>query len=183
MKTCKVCNISKELNDFPKHNMMTDGRLNQCKRCRSAYLLGYRAAHLETAREYHKVWRAANVDRKVEMDANWRTRNRDRCRSNARSWKNKNPEANAEYLTVRRLRVNMAGPRPTKEEWKNVVAFYGVRCLCCGSQEDGTLNKKLVADHVVPLCLGGINHISNLQPLCYQCNRKKQNRVIDYRGV
>ena len=40
-------------------------------------------------------------------------------------------------------------------------------CVKCGS------TKNLEVDHKVSLANGGTNHISNLQPLCQDCNRRK----------
>lgn len=34
-KSCKICGVEKQLNDFPKNHRMKDGYENQCKICRS----------------------------------------------------------------------------------------------------------------------------------------------------
>jgi 5-methylcytosine-specific restriction endonuclease McrA len=40
----------------------------------------------------------------------------------------------------------------------------------------------LVPDHIVSMGLGGTNRIDeNIQPLCYDDNRKKNSKIIDYR--
>ena len=39
----------------------------------------------------------------------------------------------------------------------------------------------LEADHVVPLTRGGSDDISNSQPLCGSCNRRKFVDTVDYR--
>jgi 5-methylcytosine-specific restriction endonuclease McrA len=67
------------------------------------------------------------------------------------------------------------GPHFTQEEWEELVEACGRRCLRCGAAED------LSADHVVPLCLGGPNTVSNLQPLCVRCNGEKGVTIRDYR--
>ena len=53
---------------------------------------------------------------------------------------------------------------------------YGNKCLACGDTE-----AVLEADHVVPLIKGGSDDISNIQPLCASCNRKKFVNIKDYR--
>ena len=46
------------------------------------------------------------------------------------------------------------------------------------------VGRKLVADHIVAVAKGGLNHITNIQPLCHSekggCNNKKNDRYIDY---
>jgi 5-methylcytosine-specific restriction endonuclease McrA len=61
------------------------------------------------------------------------------------------------------------------EEWLLLCIHYGLRCLACGEQT------KLGMDHVVPYTQGGWHHISNIQPLCKDCNSAKKARTIDYR--
>ena len=46
-------------------------------------------------------------------------------------------------------------------------ALLGWKCLHCGSPDD------LCPDHIIPLCYGGTNDPSNIQPLCRSCNAKK----------
>ena len=50
----------------------------------------------------------------------------------------------------------------------------GYRCRICGrSAQDGV---KLEVDHIVPVSKGGKTVASNLQTLCWDCNRGKSNR-------
>jgi|SRR5579871_5893052 len=53
----------------------------------------------------------------------------------------------------------------------------GFRCRACGRGSDDGV--KLVVDHVVPVDWGGTSDISNLQPLCTECNQGKQAWVAD----
>lgn len=64
----------------------------------------------------------------------------------------------------------------SREEWRNLCKRYGFLCLGCGQKP-----KKLTKDHIIPVSLGGKDHISNIQPLCARCNSLKGNTIRDYR--
>lgn len=66
--------------------------------------------------------------------------------------------------------------RYTEAEWLALCAFHNHRCLACGRK------RKLTADHIVPLYLGGSDDITNIQPLCKPCNSSKGAQTIDYRA-
>lgn len=65
--------------------------------------------------------------------------------------------------------------RWTAREFELLCEHYGAACLKCGKTES------LTADHVVPIAKGGLNEISNLQPLCKSCNCRKHVKDTDYR--
>jgi 5-methylcytosine-specific restriction endonuclease McrA len=48
------------------------------------------------------------------------------------------------------------------------------QCQSCGKQQ---LETNLTIDHIIPLACGGSNDISNLQVLCFTCNRKKTDNI------
>ena len=50
--------------------------------------------------------------------------------------------------------------------------FKGV-CVACGINSQRRL---MDIDHIIPVNMGGNNDISNLQLLCYKCNREKRDR-------
>jgi hypothetical protein len=76
----------------------------------------------------------------------------------------------------------------TKEEWealKNEFNHHCVRCLganvkwrkgIVGGEPDYHLDK----DHITPVCLGGDDSISNIQPLCAWCNASKGPEVTNW---
>jgi 5-methylcytosine-specific restriction endonuclease McrA len=62
------------------------------------------------------------------------------------------------------------------QEWKDLKLKYWNRCAFCRQ------NKPLSKDHIIPLTKGGANYISNIQPLCKNCNSKKSNKLnFDYK--
>lgn len=48
--------------------------------------------------------------------------------------------------------------------WEKIVKLP---CVICGS------STRIEPDHITPVCKGGNSDESNLQPLCFQCNRRK----------
>jgi len=54
-----------------------------------------------------------------------------------------------------------------------VHAMWGPICFYCNNEIANTI------DHVVPLCKGGTNDLSNLRPACQRCNVKKGNKDLE----
>jgi 5-methylcytosine-specific restriction endonuclease McrA len=67
-----------------------------------------------------------------------------------------------------------AGENFTGAEWLALVEACEGRCLRCGTQDP-------TVDHVIPLCFGGANTITNVQVLCAPCNSDKGDGTTDYR--
>lgn len=85
------------------------------------------------------------------------------------------PDLYRNYARKYRARKNSAEGNFTDEEFRDLCKSYDNKCLCCGKQ------RRLAADHVVPLVKGGDNTIENIQPLCKSCNSSKKDKIIDYR--
>lgn len=182
MKKCNVCGQSKPLDEFYKNATYADGHEGRCKECRKKYQVEWREEnrdeHRQYSREYgrehrgeraayYKDWRSENVERKAEYDAEWKRNHPERMKDRRRV-------ENAK----RRARTVNAGGSYTADEWEALKHKYGCKCLLCGRAEPEV---KITPDHVIPLASGGSNTIDNIQPLCWSCNARKQNRIADYR--
>jgi len=77
------------------------------------------------------------------------------------------------HLNRRRKAQKKAnGGNHSLAQWLELKATYQNRCAMCLEE------KKLTADHIVPISLGGSDSIDNIQPLCSSCNASKGNRWI-----
>ena len=59
----------------------------------------------------------------------------------------------------------------------------GYMCKQCGASLQKEPNLLLEIDHIIPLSKGGMTKENNLQTLCWRCNRKKGNKIIESRGM
>ncbi len=57
-----------------------------------------------------------------------------------------------------------------------VLVRDGHRCRGCGRGADEK-GVRLEVDHIVPVCAGGTDEISNLRALCYECTRGKGGKM------
>lgn len=201
-KRCSTCDTEKPITDFRKTRGYADGYTGQCKAC----ILNQRRAHNADPdvrerrrihdREYkqqpHVKKSARAYMQRPDVNERVKERERERWRNDAhlREYKRaylreryqNNPEHRQKQkahsmaaIHRRRARKEANGGSYTAKEWRDLCAKYGHVCLCCGEA------KPLTVDHVVPLVSGGSNDISNIQPLCLDCNLRKHTRTIDYR--
>lgn len=91
-------------------------------------------------------------------------------------------------FTESRRNNGKKGGRPKKNEedrkeltdWQEMINFFENKCICCGYQFPE--NEHPTKDHIIPKTCGGNDDISNLQPLCRECNASKcADNCNDYR--
>ncbi len=191
-KKCKKCNVVKSINSFCADKSKKDGIKNICNSCNNAITQKWRDNNRERDRSNSKKWRDNNLEKSKdnfstwlsenkekfnEAVKSWRLRNKDREKQTRKVWRERNHLKLAIDSSNRRARIKGVTGRITKTEWINLCERYKNKCLCCGRED-----MKLTIDHIVPISLGGLNIISNIQPLCSYCNNSKGAKVRDYRN-
>jgi 5-methylcytosine-specific restriction endonuclease McrA len=91
------------------------------------------------------------------------------------SW-SKNKRNRLKQATCKELGTHTYG------DWELLKKQYNYTCPCCGLSEPfiGQKSEYLTEDHIIPLSKGGSDLIENIQPLCLNCNIKKQTIIIKY---
>lgn len=191
-KVCTVCGEMKPIDDFYPRGDRPGKRKSECRscngiRCRENYRKNVDARreynHLRYTRDAEKVKEQVkkyyydNRESIIGRVQAYRRDNPDKVREVCRRWQANNPSRAHELRQQRRDTLAAAGTF-TAQEWNDLKAHYGNRCLRCGVHES---YRKLSVDHVTPLSRGGSNTIDNLQPLCRPCNGWKHIRDTDFR--
>lgn len=190
-KRCTRCGSTKSLTDFPLRGGKESGYRSYCKACKNTAAMAYKRAHAEstnasnsTYRETHKQelretsrqWRKNNPERVLEIVHKYRTTHAAEYKAYRAAYtKAHTPHRNVLQHNYRAQHVGAQGTH-TVQEWEDLKAKYGGRCLFCGRT-----NRPLTKDHVIPFQNGGTNDIGNIQPLCQPCNASKGKRSIDFR--
>lgn len=110
-----------------------------------------------------------------EQTKQWQRQNKERYDERRRAWRKENKAQVNRFTQRRRALIRANGGSYTYAEWDQLCMQHDQRCLCCDEQ------KPLTPDHIVPVTKGGSSDISNIQPLCMDCNRRKRDKTIDYR--
>jgi 5-methylcytosine-specific restriction endonuclease McrA len=141
----------------------------------------YQEEHKQEISEYKRRWAAENGEKVAASKLAYYEREREEVIARSKNWAECNPEkvrsAKANNRRERRAARHASPGSFSAEEFEALCDAYGNKCLACGDTE-----AMLEADHIVPLTRGGTDDISNVQPLCGSCNRKKFVNIIDYRS-
>lgn len=148
------------------------GFSSQCKECRRHQARDYKKAHRAEMTVYLRRWQVEHPERTRELRRNHYLRNTAKEKAAAKAHREANPILRRAYQRLRQVRVK--GHWLTDAEWREVIEFYGDRCLKCGRQPS-------TVDHVIPVTCGGTDTKDNVQPLCRSCNSSKKAKIIDFR--
>lgn len=193
-KYCCQCGETKPVSEFYKNRSKRDGLDSYCKKCNKENQKAYKAAdpnfqekayirirkwineNKERFDETSRKWRERNPERVHKIKRKYHEANREKVVAVTKNWFEAHPEKRREY-NQNRLAYKRGGEgKITAQEWEDLKAKYGNRCIV-----PGCTNTDVTMDHVVPLSMGGTHTIDNIQPLCGHHNYTKNTKVIDYR--
>lgn len=98
-----------------------------------------------------------------------------------REWRRNNPDKVRIIHARYRANYYKASGSHTVDEWKKIKKVYKNLCAWCGRKEpfEDLKFRFLTLDHIMPLSRGGTNDKTNIQPLCFSCNCKKSDAILD----
>ena len=186
---CRKCNKTKSINDFSRRGKKDNRPRTVCKRCcyqakptqicLPGFVICSHCGEMKLSRDFFRRGDAIKRTQSHCKKCRSELHGGEEAINRIRIWRKNNPEKLRLQAKVfnhrRRARKNGAEGSFTKEEWLELCNQYSNKCLCCGQKV------KLTADHVIPICKGWKNDISNIQPLCLSCNHRKWIDIIDYR--
>jgi len=153
MKQCSKCKQVKDESEFHKSKDSKDGRVSQCKVCKSAYYgPAYRAANREKIKQQQKAY-------------NLNPARRERKSAYAKLYYITHRERLVEYRNSRRAQATAISRRwktgCTPEQYAALLAKQNSRCAICGAVPNG---KELCIDH---------DHETGIlrELLCDRCNK------------
>ena len=197
MKACTGCHTEKHLDEFSNMKRNADGKQPKCKACNKAQAAEYynknkdeiRAKAAVYRREFHEhvlnlesAYRLKHKERKKIKNQEYSRKRRqlhpDAARLAERKWRQTHPEN--VRLARHRYRARRAGATVNTVPiniLQLLIDFYGNCCMF-----PDCLSMQLTLDHVVPLSIGGVHDVDNLQILCKTHNSRKCNRnSVDFR--
>lgn len=183
MKTCTVCQQTKDAQEFYKHKTGKSGLTAACKPCTinrgklAIQKSGYKRpppteAQKQATRDRAKEWRLKNPERFLKNKAEWTANNADKMHQYKLDWQRRNRhKVHAQTMQRRARQINAT---PTWADQKAIEEIYGIARDLCVLTGD-----KWEVDHIVPLraekaC--GLHVQYNLQIVPQSVNRSKQNR-------
>ncbi len=172
MKTCTICNQTKELSDFNNQKLGKFGKRSYCRVCQSELKKKYDSENRERLTEYQREYRTKNPSYILDYQKNRRSLDLNyRLMGNMRS-RLCNIIKNKTKNTFECLGVNI-------DEFKNYIESKFTEGMTWENYGEWQI------DHIIPISHGTnqdeicrLNYYTNLRPLWKFENLKKSNKIL-----
>lgn len=146
-----------------------------CGECSRLYSIKSFKEDPDRIKENKKRYSIANRDKERARCKKWRELNVEKYKESQKKWESRNAEKRRLMASHRRAMIAKAGGTYSIEQIQEMLNSQGYTCA------DANCNKSLTngyhIDHIIPLCKGGSNYISNIQCLCQKCNTSKGSKM------
>lgn len=151
--------------------------------CQHCYSRAYRAVNQAKIKERKAAYRTAKRNDINAQNRAYAIAHPDKKASWGRRYRSANPEKLAAQKHKRRARERGNGGSWTAKQWLVLLMQFQYRCACCWKTESElkVLGRVLARGHVQSLRHGGLNHITNIVPLCHGkggCNNRIGSRHV-----
>lgn len=161
MKKCHYCNQEFLPSKFD------DGRKRFCSvKCQYK---GWVKRNDGRAKEISRKSKTKHREKRLIYGRKYYAEHKEEMRIKLLAWRRKNRAKVVQQVIHRRYALKGNGGVHTLEQWEKLKEKYRQRCAYCCKKAI------LTRDHIIPVSKGGMNDISNIQPLCRPCNSKKFN--------
>lgn len=151
------------------------GHCAPCEVIKAKRWLGARPDYAASAKRRS---RATNPIPHRKASKKWAKANPTKHADSIIRWKKRHPQRAKELAIVRshrrRTRLRNNGGDFTLDDIVAIRIKQNFACAACGDTE-----RQQEIDHIIPVRLGGSSYPSNLQLLCFRCNRSKSGRHPD----
>lgn len=171
-KCCRKCMTTKNVAEFYKHKLTSDGYNSHCKSCVIATAVAWKRANLHSARAATRKWNTKNPKKLIAATRKWKVANLERNKASARRWSKAHPaQANLRNARHRARKLN-ATP-----VWAN--QFFIAEIYDLAQRRTKMLGFDWHVDHIIPLnskLVCGLHVENNLRVVPGIENARKGNR-------
>ena len=139
------------------------------------YFKNYYRNHKKRIQEMERNRYQKNREKILKQKKDWREKNKEKVKFWRKRYLLNHPEYKQWKKRKRRAREKNAEGNFTYKDWLKKKEEFNFQCAFCKESEPKI---KLTIDHIIPLSKNGTNYISNIQPLCFTCNIKKNNKIL-----
>ena len=187
---------------FARNKSGKDGIENTCLKCRSIQgkinyqikkeaiairSMEYRKSHKEAIAKQKKIYNETHKQEINKREKIYREVNKGAIAIKGKDYQIAHKEVitqyKKDYRKAHAIHINIKNQRRragrmrllstlTLEQWRGIKKHFNNACAYCGEE------KPLTQDHFYPLCKGGEYAISNIIPVCGQCNSSKSSRLF-----